>query len=202
MTRRADKQKKRPDDLKEACVLEARRIIDSDGIEALSMREVARRLGVSHQAPYKHFPSRDHIIAEVVARAYRSFAAELDGRPKTGDPLEDMTSLGPAYLDYARRHPLEYKLMFETPLPDPSDHPEMLQQARHSFDILRQALQHLMPSRTDDEREYDALFVWATIHGMASMTQSHVLGTLGLGAKMRKAIEPELLGRIDKALDA
>jgi AcrR family transcriptional regulator len=41
-------------------------IIGERGIEELSLREVARRLGVSHQAPYKHFPSRDHLLAEVV----------------------------------------------------------------------------------------------------------------------------------------
>ncbi|MFX4450801.1 TetR/AcrR family transcriptional regulator, partial [Acinetobacter baumannii] len=52
----------------------------------LSLRDVARRLGVSHQAPYKHFPSRDHILAEVVGRAYASFAAHLEKRPRSDDP--------------------------------------------------------------------------------------------------------------------
>ena len=57
-------------DLREACVKEALAIIAEGGIDSLSLRDVARRLGVSHQAPYKHFPSRDHILAEVVGRRF------------------------------------------------------------------------------------------------------------------------------------
>ena len=56
--------------MREACVEEALAIVGEAGLEALSLREVARRLHVSHQAPYKHFPSRDHILAEVVGRAF------------------------------------------------------------------------------------------------------------------------------------
>ncbi|MCG8692745.1 MAG: TetR/AcrR family transcriptional regulator, partial [Minwuiales bacterium] len=67
-----------PKDLREACVREALAIIDTSGVEELSLREVARRLGVSHQAPYRHFPSRDHILAEIVTRAFESFARYLD----------------------------------------------------------------------------------------------------------------------------
>ncbi len=50
-----------PVPLKEACVQAAHAFIVEHGVEQLSMREVARRLGVSHQAPYKHYPSRDHL---------------------------------------------------------------------------------------------------------------------------------------------
>jgi AcrR family transcriptional regulator len=53
----------RTGDLREACVKQALEIIAKGGIDSLSLRDVARRLGVSHQAPYKHFPSRDHILA-------------------------------------------------------------------------------------------------------------------------------------------
>ena len=61
----------RSGNLREACIAEAFRIIEDAGLEALSLREVARRLGVSHQAPYKHFPSRDHIVAEILAQRGR-----------------------------------------------------------------------------------------------------------------------------------
>ena len=73
-------------DLREAYVKEALAIIAEGGIDSLSLRDVARRLGVSHQAPYKHFPSRDHILAEVVGRAYAGFAAHLE-KPSRWKPL-------------------------------------------------------------------------------------------------------------------
>ena len=57
--------------LKEACLRAAREAIAEQGVEQLSLREVARRLGVSHQAPYRHFPSRDHLLAEVMRRCFQ-----------------------------------------------------------------------------------------------------------------------------------
>jgi len=63
------------------------------GWEALSLRDVAQRLGVSHQAPYKHFPSRDHILAGIVGRAYEEFAGELDRRARSEDHFEDLGDL-------------------------------------------------------------------------------------------------------------
>src|SRR5688572_12846215 len=124
-------------DLREACISEALEIIAKGGIDSLSLRDVARRLGVSHQAPYKHFPSRDHILAEVVGRAYASFAAHIEKRPRSEDPYEDLGNLGRSYMEYARKHPLHYQLMFGTPLPDPKEHPEMLNKAEHALNCLR-----------------------------------------------------------------
>jgi AcrR family transcriptional regulator len=56
--------------LRESCVLEAMAIIGETGIEELSLRDMARRLGVSHQAPYKHYHRLDHLSAEIVSRAF------------------------------------------------------------------------------------------------------------------------------------
>ena len=69
-------------------------IIAEQGLDGLSLRDVARRLGVSHQAPYKHFESRDHILAEIVSRAYADFASYLDKRTRGKDPYDDLGKLG------------------------------------------------------------------------------------------------------------
>ena len=74
-----------PIELKEACVRAAREVIAEHGVEQLSLREVARKLGVSHQAPYRHYPSRDHLLAEVMRRCFESFARSLDERQRSGD---------------------------------------------------------------------------------------------------------------------
>jgi AcrR family transcriptional regulator len=97
---------------------------------------VARRLGVSHQAPYKHYPSRDHLLAEVVRRAFAAFADHLDARPREADAFADLHAMGRAYLDFALRHPLHYRLIFGTPLPDAEAHPEMMSRGRHAFALL------------------------------------------------------------------
>jgi len=188
-------------DLREACVEEARSIIAEQGVEGLSLREVARRLGVSHQAPYKHYPSRDHLLAEVVARAYAAFAVHLDARPHYDDAHDDLRAMGEAYVGYALAHPLEYRLMFGTPLPDPAAHPDMMRQSRHAFAILRDAIARLPRGDGEPVRpELDAMFVWATVHGLASAMQGSVVGTLGLGAATVAAMPAHVLARIGTGL--
>ncbi len=169
-------------DLREACIREALAIIEKSGIEELSMRQVARRIGVSHQAPYKHFPSRDHIIAEVISRAYEAFAQHLKARPQTGKPDEDLGTMGEAYIGYANEHPLQYRLMFNTPLPDPEKHPDMMRHARYAFSLLQEAIGKLHVSRqgTGPHRrtDFDALFIWFALHGLCSLMPSSVMDTL------------------------
>lgn len=197
MARRSTKAR----DLREDCLVEALAIIDKQGVEALSLREVARRLGVSHQAPYKHFPSRDHILAELVARAFAAFAAHLDARSHSLDPHEDLTALGTAYLDYAARFPLQYRLMFGTPLPDPGAHPEMMRNARHSFAVLQGILRR-RPGIGEEAATLDALFVWSVVHGIASMLQTNAVTTLDLPERLLRASTGHSMSHISRALES
>ena len=78
-------------DLREACVQAAREVIAERGVEGLSMRDVARRLGISHQAPYRHFESRDHLLAEIM-RLQAEFPALAQGTGPTIDMVRVMRS--------------------------------------------------------------------------------------------------------------
>lgn len=193
--------KEKHQDLREACVAEALRIVETSGFEKLSLREVARRLGVSHQAPYRHFPSRDHILAEIVSRAYSAFASHLEKRRQTGDPDEDLCEMGRAYLSYAKKHSLQYQLMFSTPLPDPKKHPNMMAKAQQTFSLLHEnvsALHALLQGSAQVRRsEFDALFIWFTLHGLCSLMQSRVADQLALPPKTVNALHDELFKRIE-----
>lgn len=170
-------RKPKYENLREACLDEALVIIETDGVEKLSMREVSRRLGVSHQAPYKHFASRDHILAEILKRSFADFADHLDKRTKSDDPRADLAAMGEAYLGYAATHPLQYRLMFGTPLPDPAEHPDMMEQARYAFSLLREAIAK-MP--LDTKADLNALYVWSTMHGLASIVQMQMFPSLSV----------------------
>lgn len=191
-------------DLREACVQEALRIIESEGVEALSLREVARRLKVSHQAPYKHFANRDHILAEIVKRAFDAFAQYLDSQAPSDNVEGDMRRLGEAYLLYARSHPLQYRLMFGTPLPDASAHPEMMASARHAFDVLRNCLLRLAAQRgaSASDAEVDAVFLWCGLHGLASILQTSAISTLSLPRDVIASLPQVVLARIGIVIDA
>ncbi|OLP53547.1 hypothetical protein BJF92_05120 [Rhizobium rhizosphaerae] len=196
--------KDRPANLREACVEEARAIVAEDGLEKLSLREVARRLGVSHGAPYRHFPSRDHLLAEIVARAFAAFAEALDTRSQKSEPPQDFGAMGRAYLTYALEQPLNYRLMFGTPLPAPADHPEMMRQARHAFALLRENLKaaHAAGHRPVDAEELDrhALFIWATMHGTASLLASDAIRQIDLSDSVLAGAPEHSLTMIGRAL--
>jgi AcrR family transcriptional regulator len=199
-------REKKAIDLREACIQEALAIIELSGVEELSLREVARRIGVSHQAPYKHFPSRDHILAEIISRSYTAFAKYLEARPQTGDPDTDLGAMGEAYIEYANKHPLQYRLMFNTPLPDPDQHPEMMRHARYAFSLLQSAIAKLHAStegpgphrRTD----FDALFIWFTLHGYCSLMPSQVMKTLKLSSGAIGQLRDHIFLRFGCVLDA
>jgi AcrR family transcriptional regulator len=198
------KKDETPLELKEACVLAARDVIAEHGVENLSLREVARKLGVSHQAPYKHYPSRDHLLAEVMRRCFEGFARHLDAREHSDEPMEDMSALGQEYLRYALEKPLEYRLMFGTPWPENIEHPGLLRDARHAFDVLRKVLarMHGNVGAKRDLVDLDALFVWSCMHGLASISQSNVMEKLALRKNVLKNAVPHTMQLVGAALSA
>ena len=196
---------KKPENLREALVDEAFAAIEDKGVENLSLRDIARRLGVSHQAPYKHFPSRDHILAAVVERCFAEFAAHLENRPRRSDPFEDLGEMGLAYLDYAQTRPLQYRLMFNSALPNHADHKTMLDQAQKAFSVLKDRLSDLQlrdPRHPiDDPVKHDALFIWSALHGLASLLQSDATCTIGIDETDRKVAIERLMRRLSLSLD-
>lgn len=206
-TPKTARAKSRPaTDLREACIAAAHSVIAEHGIEKLSLRDVARKLGVSHQAPYKHYASRDHLLAAVIARCFEQFAQYLLARStrlKPADELEEMAAMGRAYLRYAQEHPLEYRLMFGTPWPDTAAHPAIEQHARVAFDVLLDALTRKHgPDVPRAQIESEALFVWSTLHGLSSITQSHAMDRIGIQARVIRDAPTHTLQCIGRALAA
>lgn len=196
------KKKEEPLELKEACILAAREVIAEHGVEQLSLREVARKLGVSHQAPYRHYPSRDHLLAEVMRRCFESFARALDSRERSDEPMADLESLGRQYLGYASANPLEYRLMFGTPWPEPAEHPNLVRDAVHAFDVLRGVLRRFYGESAAVRAQVDlhAMFVWSTMHGFASITHANVMDCLKLAPKVESQAPEHVMRMIETAM--
>jgi len=189
--------------LKEACIQAAREVIAEEGVEGLSMRDVARRLEISHQAPYRHFASRDHLLAEIMRRCFVEFAEFLD-QSSQEHQSEELRGMGEAYLDYAALKPLEYRLMFGTPWPEPAAHPELVKHAVHAFDLLRQNLlkQHGKSNGAKKQAELEAMFIWSLLHGYASIEQSNVMQHLVLAKGVQNQARNFMMGMIHSALQA
>lgn len=190
-------------DVREACIQEALAIIEDKGVENLSLRQVSRRLGISHQAPYKHFPSRDHILAEIIKRAFDAFGAYLDENPVTDNPHADLDAMGRAYVHYAMAHPLHYRLMFNTQIQHSDDYPDLQKSAQYAFHLLQDCLKRLYGTDTPAalrKAELDALFIWSTMHGLSGILYANSIEKLNLSTIAEQAAIDHVLSCIGRAI--
>lgn len=112
--------------LREALVEAAREIIEEEGADALTVREVARRAGVSPGAPFRHFADKQALIAAVATDALRSFIefAEEEIAKVGDDPVDRFRAAGVAYIDFAIAHPARFRAMCD-PVLAAVDTPEL-----------------------------------------------------------------------------
>lgn len=160
---------------------------------------------MTHQAPYKHFPSRNHILAAVIGRCFQRFSAHLDARPKAESAVDDLRNIGLAYLEFARAHPVKYRLMFNTPLPPLEQHQEMMTHSNHAFSLLTNRLAQMdlrdLPEKIDEPERHDAIFIWVALHGLASLMQSDAIDTLEMTADESRIATERMFNRLILAID-
>jgi len=187
--------------LREACIQAAREVIAEKGVENWSMRDIARKLEISHQAPYRHFPNKDHLLAEIMRRCFIDFSNFL-GEKSLGDKENKLRGMGEAYMSYAFNNPLEYRLMFGTPWPDPAVHPELIKHAVYAFDLLRKQLikKHGKSQGAKKKAELEAMFIWSTLHGIATIEQSNVMQHLVLTKDVQFEAKDFVMKMIGNAL--
>ena len=100
-------------DLRRVLIDAALRLAEEGGPEAVSVREAARRAGVSAGAPFRHFPSRDALMTAVAEEAQRRFRTEIDAAlaAPARDPLHQFRNFGLAYLRWAMRNPSYFEII-------------------------------------------------------------------------------------------
>ncbi len=142
-------------------------LLREQGLAGLSMREVARRAGVSHQAPYHHFADREAILAELVRAGFDTLRGYL--MESTRFPVGDRsTAMGRAYVRFAREQPEVFRLMFRGELTNLERFPATKQSAEATFDLVASAIaeaEALPPSREIAR----IIACWSLVHGLASL---------------------------------
>src|SRR5258708_31965229 len=160
-------------DLRDALVQAALREAEQGGAEAISIKALARKLGVSQPAPYRHFADREALLAAVAAEAFRQFNAVLKEAITKPSKRSKLSRIVQAALAFGlRRHGI-YRLMFASRVmacaPEAS---ELHQAARETFGLLLEALE--APS-IGMLRERHALQIWAALHGVVMLAQQGLL---------------------------
>ncbi len=159
-------------DLRAAALGAAEKILETEGVDALTLRAVARAVGVSHTAPKNHFGDLQGLLSELAALGYRRYGDVLvRAMDEAGDdPRRRMTAMGRAYVGFARAHPGLFVLMFRG---------ERLDMARPSLqeaiESTRKALRGTVASIAADapvpplQLAARATASWALVHGFAML---------------------------------
>ena len=112
---RREREKK---ELRQKILNAARELLVKKGYEAVTMREIAKRIEYSATALYKHFADKDALVRELCREDFAAFAQYfLQQVASSGDPRERMARAALSYLDFAEQYPGQYRLMFMTELP-------------------------------------------------------------------------------------
>ncbi|MGW1290807.1 TetR/AcrR family transcriptional regulator, partial [Streptomyces sp. NPDC002586] len=158
--------------LRQALIDGAREILAERGHDQFSLNEVARRAGVSTAAPYRHFESKDDLLAAVADQGYATLHQTLDRTAaSTDDVRERLLRLGGAYVRFAHDHPDLFVTMFRgRPSPSPV--------GVDSFNILLRSVIDAQAAdliSTHPSPELMARSIWAALHGLAvlSLRQPH-----------------------------
>lgn len=89
-------------------------LLDSGGVDAVTLREVGHRSGVSHNAPYRHFPGKEALLAAVAARELRRLSAMQADVTAAADPVDGVRLVLHGYVEWAMAHPARFKLVFSS----------------------------------------------------------------------------------------
>lgn len=147
------------------------RLIAEVGPTAFTLREVARRAGVSHNAPYRHFRNKEDLISAVAIEGYRELTSfMLDAAKQQSNPLDRLKHAGLAYITFALRRPEHFTVMFEAPL-SKQKNPEAAEAAKQSFSTLVgfiEACQQGNQLPSGDPLSL-ALLAWTMVHGIAKL---------------------------------
>ncbi|MGZ3541110.1 MAG: TetR/AcrR family transcriptional regulator [Vulcanimicrobiaceae bacterium] len=157
-------------DLRNALIDETLRALSEGGLGTLTLRELARRLGVTHAAPYAHFADKRALLEAVAEIGFNRLTVELQSaRERASEPGAALVELARAYMRFATEQPELYRLMFAAPELG-AQHCEPLRHAgERAFDVLAGVIARF-DAAWDEERIHDAAFsAWALVHGTAML---------------------------------
>ena len=177
-------------DVKRAVLDAAIEIIATDGPEALSMREVARRADISHQAPYHHFTDRAGILAAISEEGFRAFAAEFRATlSSSSSPLTDCLR---TYVRFAMEHKGHFRVMFRSDICGVETHEPTRAAADEAFLALLDFAALVNPAAAQGPDAFTLpTLLWSQAHGLA---------TLLIDGPLRNKLPPELT--VDALVDS
>ena len=155
--------------LKEELISSACKICEADGHDHMSLRSIAKEANVSQTAPYRHFKTKESLLAEVSKRGFDELTERMNealNKKHNALSLEDQfLEMGLAYLEFGIEKRNIYDLM-HSPSIQKADFPELLESAGGAFDVLVKILMKLHPEIDENQLSQKCMKYWAMMHGL------------------------------------
>jgi AcrR family transcriptional regulator len=153
-------------DLRNGLLDAARSILEEESLAALTLRAVARKAGVSHAAPYRHFPNHEALLVELSIEGFDELRDALVEAAKAQGPEPDkIANIGAAYMRFVAQRPALARLMFGGQLPNRDQFPQLGLKA----DSIGQEIGNALHDSAL------GLAVWAAVHGLAMLVLENVI---------------------------
>lgn len=154
----------------EAMCRAARSLLESGDPEDVGLREIARRIGVSATAAYRHFTSKDELMATVAAQGFRELAEALRPGVKAADPA---VAIGLAYVDFALTQRGLFRLMFGPLLARRKEFRALDAAAAEAFGVIERA--GVVGKEPEKHEDAASMAAWGLIHGLSTLFVENVL---------------------------
>jgi AcrR family transcriptional regulator len=180
-------------DLRSALLAAAESVIGERGVDGFSLRETARRAGVSPAAPAHHFGDARGLLTALAAEAFRKFGDSLEAADRVGSRIERLRAQGLAYVRFALDERAKFDLMWRYHLLDRDD-PEYRAASSGAYTILDRAARG-RPAKPGEQAEIPAaIAAWSMVHGFARLVLDGAFGDEdGAGERAAQTLLPQVL---------
>jgi len=200
-------------ELRSKILLASVALIEEQGLARLSMREVARRAGVTHQAPYHYFPDREAILGEIAAQGFRMLTAAVvqavEAVPCVSERQDQhvatarLAALARAYVEFACQHRAHFRIMFRPELVDMDNCPVARAQGSEAAQTVQRIVHEAVAAGVPALPSEVALrhLIWSLSHGLACLLLDGPLGHKQPGVPPSEHIDA-VLGALQGLLEA
>lgn len=164
------------DELRELIILETTKIVEQQGLEGLSAREIAKRVGYSPGTLYNVFENLDDLLLTIEARLLDTLAERLAKTDPAGAPDERLRRLIGAYYSFTQERPKLWNLLTEHRMPAGREVPDWYQEKLENLlQPIEAALAPYLASAEPGAQRQAARTLWASVHGMTSLSTANKL---------------------------
>ena len=181
--------------LRQALIDGALMILSKEGASAITLREVARRAGVTHAAPYRHFDGKEALLAAVAEEGFVQLKRDMESATGS-DALDRLYRYGEAYIRFALKNPAHYRLMYGPEFAHRAAHPALQEASRQAFSLLIGAVREAVAEKLVDTGDpiQIALTTWSTVHGLSLLIMDRQLDDAGVS---KNQLEPAIRFALD-----